>query len=203
MRFHPKYVQIIGDAVIPVLGFLWWNWNVYFIILFYFLDILVKEVVLHFKSKKINSFGKENHQTDQTIDWIKLGGISLVLIGITVFIVQKIMPFILPAFNAIDELSKFWNYKDMGIEQGYILVPLVILMGYLQYKNEFILPKIYEKITISHLWKKHLKAYIVLLAFTAFTFGLVQFISISEGILVIGIITLSSAYQWYELKRSN
>ena len=202
MKFHPKYVQIIGDAVIPVLGFIWWNWNVYFIILFYFLDILVKEVVLHFKSKKINSFGKETQQVDQTNDWIKLGVISILLIGMTVFIVHKIMPLILQQFNAIDELIKFWNYKDMGIEQGYILVPLVVLMGYMQYKNEFILPKIYEHITISHLWKKHLKAYIVLLGFTAFTFGILQFTSISEGLLVIGIITLSSAYQWFEIKRS-
>ena len=59
MRIQPKYIQILGDAVIPLLGFFVWNWNIYFILLFYLLDLLVKEVVIHFKSNRIVKFKAE------------------------------------------------------------------------------------------------------------------------------------------------
>lgn len=88
------------------------------------------------------------------------------------------MPSIISEFNAITEIQKFWFYKEMGIEQGYVLVPLIVLMGFTQYKVEFLLPAQYTKITIQNLWESHIQAMLVILAFTGLTFGLVTFITI-------------------------
>lgn len=197
-RLNPKYVQLVGDAVIPLLGFFLWNWNLYFILLFYFIDMITKEVLLHAKSNKINVFTNNplniNRKNDKIL-WIQYGSISLILFIFILLLIHLSLPSIIPNFNALAEIKNFWFYKEMGIEQGYVLVPLIVFMGITQYKVEFILPANFTKITIRNLWKSHIQAMLVILAFTGLTFGLVNFITIPEWIFVIGIVTFSSAYQ--------
>ena len=196
--FNPKHIQLVGDAVIPVLGFFLWHWSLYFILLFYFIDLVTKEVLLHIKSKKILDYRKQIN-TDQfkkeTRSWIKFGFFSLVLLISVLVLVQLSMPFIQQHFDYQHEIKKFWFYKEMGIEQGYVLVPLIAFMGYTQYKMEFLLPAIHTKISNSQLWNIHLKTMIILLAFTGLAFGLVHFIHFPEWIIVISIVLISSIYQ--------
>ena len=59
MQERQLYIQILSNLLIPVLGFWLWNWNLYFIVLFYVLDILSSEVVVYLKSKKIGEAGKK------------------------------------------------------------------------------------------------------------------------------------------------
>lgn len=197
-RLNPKYVQLVGDAVIPLLGFFLWKWNLYFILLFYFIDMITKEVLLHVKSNKINVFTNNplniNRRNDKTL-WIKYGSISLILFIFVLLLIHLSLPSIMLNFNASAEIKNFWFYKEMGIEQGYVLVPLIAFMGITQYKVEFILPANFTRITIKDLWKSHIQAMLVILAFTGLTFGLIKFLIIPEWIFVIGIVVFSSVYQ--------
>ena len=201
MRIHPKYIQIIGDAVIPLLGFFVWSWNIYFILLFYLLDLLVKEVVMHFKSNRIVKFQSEIGLINTSSkNELKFRFLSSILLIFSLFVIHFALVVKDNNFNLLKELIDFWNYKDMGFAQGYILIPLVIVMGFMQYKNEFILPKLYENQSLDFIWKKHIKALIVLLSFSSLTFGILQFVKINDLILVIGVIGISSAYQFFEIR---
>jgi hypothetical protein len=201
MRIQPKYIQILGDAVIPLLGFFVWNWNIYFILLFYLLDLLVKEVVIHFKSNRIVKFkaeiGLKNTSSKNELKFRFLSSILLIFILFVIYFALIVKD---NKFNLLKELIDFWNYKDMGFAQGYLLIPLLIVMGFVQYKNEFILPKLYENQTLDFIWKKHIKALIVLLSFSSLTFGILQFVKINDLILVISVIGISSAYQFLEIR---
>ena len=203
MRIHPKYIQVLGDGIIPLLGFFFWDWNLYFILLFYFIDMFTKEVLLHLKAKKIVAHQIETEsptvQNEKKV-WMKWGIISLILLIFSIFLIQISMPFIQDQFNAKNEIIRFWSYKEMGIEQGYIFVPLIIFMGYTQFKMEFLVPAVFTRMNNSQLWQPHLKAMLILVAFTALTFGLVHFIKIPEVIIVISIILISSLYQILHLK---
>lgn len=203
MRIHPKYIQVLGDGIIPLLGFFFWDWNLYFILLFYFIDMFTKEVLLHLKAKKIVGHQIETEsptvQNEKKV-WMKWGIISLILLIFSVFLIQISMPFIQVDFNAKNEIIRFWSYKEMGIEQGYIFVPLIIFMGYTQFKMEFLAPAVFTRMNNSQLWQPHLKAMLILVAFTALTFGLVHFIKIPEVIFVISIVLISSLYQILHLK---
>lgn len=203
MRIHPKYIQVLGDGIIPLLGFFFWDWNLYFILLFYFIDMFTKEVLLHLKAKKIvaHQIGTESPtvQNEKKV-WMKWGIISLILLIFSIFLIQISMPFIQDQFNAKNEIIRFWSYKEMGIEQGYIFVPLIIFMGYTQFKMEFLVPAVFTRMNNSQLWQPHLKAMLILVAFTALTFGLVHFIKIPEVIFVISIVLISSLYQILHLK---
>jgi hypothetical protein len=190
-RLNPKYIQLIGDSVIPLLGYFFWNWNLYFILIFYGIDFLTKEVLLHLKSKKINDFrkGENSH-------WGKFALTSGLLLSFSIFLIQLSMPHIERNFDSLKELYAFWSLKDVGgIEQGYVLIPLIIFMGYFQYKMEFLKPGLFAKMSIQDLWNPHIKSLLFILGFSAFSFGLVQFIQLPEVFFVVGIVLISSLIQ--------
>lgn len=199
-QLNPKYIQLVGDAVIPVLGFFLWHWSLYFIILFYFLDLATKEILLHVKSKKIAGHTQQINSSQfqkERSDWLKFGISSCLLLAFSIVLIQLSMPFIHPGFDYMLEIEHFWSYKELGIEQGYVLVPLIAFMGYTQYKMEFLMPALHTKISTSQLWKSHLKTMLVLVAFTGLTFGLVHFIHFPDWLIVVLIVVISSIYQLF------
>ena len=204
MRLNPKFIQLFGDAFIPILGFFLWNWSLYFIILFYFLDLLTKIVLLHIKAKKIIDFNSKTNiefsKSDQ-LKSFKSGVISFVYFVFVIFIVQISMPFIYDDFNTMKELNHFFMYKDMGIEQGYVLIPLIAFMGYTQYKMEFLKQGLFARIKIQELWRPHIQSMVVLVSLCSIGFILVQFVRLPESFFVLSIVLLSSSYQYYLIKK--
>jgi hypothetical protein len=194
MKLHPKYIQIAGDALIPLLGFFLWDWSLYFIVLFYLLDLLTREILLHVKSGRIRK-GKKTK--NNLLSWVKMGTLSFLGLLSSIVLIHLTMPNIAQDFNPILEIDAFWNYEEMGIKQGYLLVPLIAFMGFQQYKTEFIVPKLYESLSIEALWKGHFNSMFVLLGFIGFSFGLVQFLVLPEWIFVIGIVLCSGFYQLF------
>jgi hypothetical protein len=192
MRIQPKYIQIVGDAVIPLLGLFLWDWSLYFILLFYFLDILVNELIVHLKSRRIVQFYEQKASTKR---WILYGFLSAAVLTIAFLMIHFSMRFITPEINFSDELVAFWNYEEMGIKQGYVLLPLVLLVGVQQYRMTFLMVGKYRNLSLSNLWKDHIQALIFTLAFTGIVIGISYFFQLSEMIYVLGIVAVSTVYK--------
>jgi hypothetical protein len=192
MRVNLKYFQLITDAIIPLLGYFFWHWNLYFIVLFYLLDYLAYEVFSHVKAKKVTSLKKE-----QNNKWLKLGMISAVLIVVNVVFVHITMKALVPTIDFTKEMLAFWKYKDMGIEQGYFLLPLIVMAGYQRYKMEFLMTGLFQKITIHQIFTKHIQAQLIAFGFIALTFGLSFLIVFPEIIYVLGIVFFTGVYQFF------
>jgi hypothetical protein len=191
MKIQPKYIQLIGDAVIPLLGFFLWNWSLYFILLFYIIDLVLAEVVIHLKTKKTL---QQRTNEDKSI-WYKQGILSTVLFVVNCILIHLAINGLHPTIDFQKEALAFWSYKDMGIEQGYILLPLLILVAYQKYKMEFLMPALYKTINIQTMWKEHQKANIILLAFIGLALGVFSFIAPPEWLLILLIVALSSGYK--------
>lgn len=148
-----KYSQNIAEAIIPLLGFYYWGWNWYFILLFFLLDGLAKEIVLHLKSNKIVATqGGENSK----INWRK-SGIKSGAIALFVALVLHFMVYISNAdVNFFKEFIRFLSYTEMGIAQGWVLLPLIALNVWMQYKFTFLKFGLHTKTQLSMLWKEHL-----------------------------------------------
>lgn len=190
MRVNLKFFQLASDALIPLLGYFLWDWNLYFIVLFYLLDYLVYEVFMHLKAKKIREI-----QGDHSVNWFKLGLISSLLLLVNLLLVHLTMESIVPNINFSIEIVAFWQYKDLGIEQGYVLLPLIAFTGYQRYKMEFLMTGIFQKISIHRLFKNHIQAQLIALGCITLAFGLSHLIRLPELVYIIGIIALSGAYQ--------
>jgi hypothetical protein len=189
MTKRMRYIQLAGDALIPLLGFFWWNWSLYFIILFYIADLIIGEVVTHIKARKIADFqqeGKFSFSNSLISVFLLLTAILLVHFGISLFHAD---------LDFLKEMIAFWEYKDMGIQQGYILLPLLILIAYQRYKLEFLMPARYRNMSSNMLWRNQYRVYLALIAGAGLAIGSAVFFPLSDLVLLFGIIILSTLYQ--------
>lgn len=147
-----KLILLLGDVLIPILGFFFWNWNLYFIFLFMFLDLLSYFVLYPFKYKKICNFRNQPIQQQKLLGQLVLFAciITLIFIGYT-FLLNTIQQ---ATFR--QEIIRFFFYKDMGFSQGYILIPLIILTAWSTYKSEFLILGGFSRISLNKLLKSYL-----------------------------------------------
>ena len=146
---------------------------------------------MHLKTKKTL---QERTTEDKSI-WYKQGILSTVLFVVNCILIHLAMQELQPIIDFQQEALAFWSYKDMGIEQGYILLPLLIFVAYQKYKMEFLLPGLFRTINLQAMWKEHKKANIILLAFIGLALGVFSFIAPPEWLLILLIVALSSGYK--------
>ncbi len=190
MRVNLKIVQVLADLLIPVLGYFFWGWGLFFIVLYYLLDLLVSEVFMHLKTRAI--LLKQGGALLQSMGLI---GVGIALIVTTLLLVRIFMLQIHPEINLTEEIIAFWSYKDMGIAQGYVLIPLVAFVGFQRYKTEFIQQQKHESLTVSVLWKTHLKSLLLLLTLVGLITGISFFIPLPDWICLALLLGATSTYQ--------
>jgi hypothetical protein len=120
-----KIASLLGDILIPILGFFLWNWSIYFICLFFLLDQLSREVSLWLRMHCV----KNQLQVSRRSYTLNL----LIFIGFF-FMVHWYNFRLHPSINFAHEMNSFFWYKDSGIAQGFILFPLVIISERMRFK---------------------------------------------------------------------
>ncbi|MBN9294861.1 MAG: hypothetical protein J0G96_12865 [Flavobacteriia bacterium] len=160
-----KRVLIIGEALIPLLGYFFWNWNLYFIFLFMFLDLSAYNVLYFFKYRNILKYNQLPDNNFLLLSHL----LALFLLSILMFFgYTYVLNAVQQTFYRL-EIIRFLKYEDMGFAQGYILLPLIVLTAFMNYKTEFILQRQFEKLRIRELFMSYLKdnfaAVILLLGF--------------------------------------
>lgn len=200
MNKHTQvYIKIFGEALIPLVGFFLWEWSLYFILLFYIIDVFVAEVLLYLKTKKIKSYSEKITPKE----WILLGSISvgcmLILLGAIHFSVKMLHP----TMEFTTEIWAFLSYEEMGVAQGVILIPLIIFMGYSSYKSEFLLPQLYKLITPQSLLKSRIFALIIAIVCAVIVGVLALFVNLPDVVYLVSIVVLTSAYQYVKAFHPN
>ena len=95
---------------------------------------------------------------------------------------------IIADFNPIIGLQKFFFYKDMGIEQGYILIPLLFLSEWMRLKNDIVLKKTPEMLRLD-IHKTMQQNQFRLIFFSLMLF-IVSFIKLNEWIVVVWFLSM-------------
>lgn len=192
MNTNQKVIQLIGDLAIPVLGFYFWNWNIYFILLFFCLDMVGGEIALLLKARKIKEV--------QGIDQAKYGKtftfISLLVLALNIFFIHIGMFLYEENFQLWNEIHAFLSYTEMGIQQGYVLIPLIAMMAYTQYKVEFLLPRKFLTIRLKELYKRNLQLKFAVLLFTSLMIVVASALQPSQQVLLWVILLPVSFVNW-------
>ena len=184
MKINRKHVLLFSEALIPVLGFFLWDWGLYFILLFYFIDILAQEVIMHLKSIKII---KAQEISDKS-GWLKSGALSTFVVLAMISLIHVAVLYIEPSIDFIKQIELFWTYEEMGIQQGILLLPLVAFAAFSQYRMDFLMPKKEQSTNLNALWQKHLKALLTVIGCTGITIGLSQVVILPEVVYVLSIV---------------
>ena len=196
MKIKQAYIQLISDAIIPLAGAFFFDWSLYFILIFYCIDLLALEVVLHLKSKKTFEFRGMNKK-----NWLQSGLKSGVLFLLSLLLIHLGVYFIHPDVDFQSELIEFMAYEEMGIQQGYILVPLIAFSAYQLYRMTFLMSARFRTITLDEIWNPHLTSLLIIIGFSGVVVGLSQLIVFPELVYILAIVGISSAYQFLRMEK--
>lgn len=188
------YIQLIGDAIIPLSGALFFDWSLYFILLFYCLDLLASEVIIHLKSKKTVEF-----RGMTTKRWFLNGLKSAGLLLLVITLMHVGVFFIQEGIDFTRDFREFIMYEELGVQQGYILIPLVAFSAYQLYRMTFLMPARYRTITMEEIWNPHFVSLFLMIGLSGLAIGLAQVVVFPEIAYVLSIVTLSSAYQLWKI----
>lgn len=196
-----KLVLILLELLIPLIGFLFWNWDFVFIMLFFALDWLV---VVLFQFVKIRvCLKKEIESSDKRYLGLTAFIILSKFIG-SLMIVIGVCYTILPNFDLTAEFERFLSYKDSGLAQGYFLVPLCLLNGYLIYHRDFSKPKLYEHQTIRQIFGKTFAIHIVTFIVCILIAALAIYLHLSQEVLLyIALGTILTGKVYFQILKTN
>lgn len=191
---NPKYIQFVGDAILPIAGFFFWDWSLYFIILFYFIDVFVSEIVSHLKSKRIYEY-KGGYIRKR---WIINGLVSGVFLASMIFAVHIGLWLLFPDIHFLQEIVSFWTYTEMGIQQGYVLVPLLAFGAYQEYKMSFLRTEKFKTEQLSDLWRPQMFGYLLAIL-ASFVVGILgSFVYLPEVVIVLATILGVSIFRLFK-----
>lgn len=189
-RERLRIIQTILEGLIPLLGFFLWNWTIHFVLLFYMLDLLADHVFLHLGSRRIVA-----EQKIKSSNALKQGLLSTLFLGFALLLIHLALILIFPELQLWESMIDFWTYKEMGLEQGYLLLPLVVLAAQQQYKMEFLMPARYRIISLRDHWKKANLGYVIIAAFSGLAIGLSIFIELPATVYLLSIVVVSTVYR--------
>lgn len=165
--------SLLGDVALPVFGFFFWNWNLYFILIFFMLDQISRVIFLPQRLKLIEITKSEKNKI--FFRQLTLLIIELLVIHSAVFLHQNDIHF-------GKEFVSFLSYEDMGIAQGIILLPIIIASEWMRIKNELKMGIVGAKqLKIIHLNKRNS---FLRIGFFALLVGIQSFIPLPETALV-------------------
>lgn len=173
MNKQEKIALIFGDVALPLIGFLFWNWGFYFIALYFLTDQLTKLIFLFFSFKSIN--------LSSSFKAILLSK-SYILFFVQVLIIILINYKITSEFDPVKGLVSFLTYEDLGIQQGVILIPVLIFAEWMKLKVD-------RKLNLSDEIKQkkinnNLQSSQIHLAVIGFILGISNFFVLPESIIV-------------------
>jgi hypothetical protein len=117
---------ILGDAVLPLVGFLFWDWGFYFIVLYFLLDLGIRALFLGKKIALLPSI-------------VLPKGFFLKGIGSVIWEVTLLHLLVYFSFKSISFSTEFWaflSYEELGIAQGILLLPLLFFNEIIRIRNE-------------------------------------------------------------------
>lgn len=187
-------VQTLFEALIPVLGYVYWNWDLSFILLFYLLDYVLAFGIFVAKGCK-----RANHAHDAAESRLLIRRVAAGF-GLMVAACSAIglgVVFLQPDLNWPQRIVDFLLYEDMGIAQGYVLVPLLLLNGILLYRRDFLATARYRLQNMEAITRPFVKQGLILLGSAGIFLGAAALITFPQEVAIFALIAGTSAYRWF------
>lgn len=141
--------EILGDFLLPLLGFLFWDWDLYFILLFIIFDLSIRLAYAFIRRES------------RRADWLLRPALFYIC-----FLVISHFYIVLsdPTWRFGPAFSSFFWYADFFIPQGLILIPLLIYTERSRERMELLLTGTYQAQTqLKKLGSRLLAATIVMM----------------------------------------
>lgn len=191
-------VQTVLEALIPVIGYFYWSWDLSFILLFYLLDYVLAFGILIAKGRKRSEHSGQEAEKRLLLRHTLTGFLLMAAAcAVTAFGVQLLHP----DMSWPQRILSFLTYKDMGIQQGYVLVPLIVLNGVLVYRQQFLLPAKYRALPMEAITRPFVTQGLVLLGCAGIFAGTASLIAFPEEVAIAVLIGGTTLYRYMILRK--
>lgn len=190
--------QTLVEGLIPVLGYFYWNWDASFILLFFLIDWCLFWSLSLAKAKKRIQFSGSIAEKHLAVKHLTIAFLCILSTSLAVF---YLLPNIHTHFAWKERIWAFLTYSDMGIQQGIILIPLMILSGYLAYKQQFLLPQLYRKYPVNFFTRESVKQGILLSLIYGIVLLISYFMKFPDEVLLFG--TVAGVITYRLIKRNS
>lgn len=184
--------QTLIEGLIPVLGYFYWNWDASFILLFFLIDWCLFWTLSLLKARKRVQFSENNSEKQLATKHLSIALLCILSTSLAVF---YMLPNIHAHFEWTERIWAFLTYSDMGIQQGIILIPLMVLSGYLAYKQQFLLPQLYRKYPVNFFTRESVKQGILLSIIYAIALLVSYFVKFPDEVILFGTVAGVIAYR--------
>ena len=192
-------LQTLLEAAIPVIGYFEWGWDLSFILLFYLLDALLAFGIFLAKgSKRLHYSGNAAERTLFTKH--SLWGFLLFTAAIAGIAVS--VTFLHPELDWWQRIIHFLTYEELGVQQGYVLIPLIVLNGVILYRQQFLTPARYRTLEMQAITKPLILQGLVLTATAGLLLGISALVRFPEEVVIAGFIIGTSAYRFLVIRRA-
>ena len=116
--------QTLVEGFIPVLGYFYWNWDASFILLFYLIDWVLFWTLTWLKARKRIQSSGNAAEKQKAVQHVSIAFLCILSTSAAVF---YLLPNMHTPFSWTERIHAFLSYSDMGIQQGFILIPLMAL----------------------------------------------------------------------------
>lgn len=120
------FSALLGDVALPLIGFLFWDWGFYFISLFFLFDLLFRTLFIKRRLKPIDKLKNRRAIIFK----------AFLFTFLEVILIHCIVVGAFPHTNIGDSFIYFLTYEEMGIAQGVVLLPLLLLNEVMKIRNE-------------------------------------------------------------------
>ncbi|HIP35508.1 MAG TPA: hypothetical protein EYG85_01495 [Crocinitomix sp.] len=191
---NPINQQYIAEILFPFIGYLFFDWSLLIIVVFYLLDQLASQILFAKRLHTINKYWNENKGQRYLLA-------SLVLFFLIFFVELFVLN---QSFSKISDLTGIC-YNDELIEfsknELWFLFPLLLAMYYLQDKMLFYLPKLYEQhLTQPYFIKNGVENLIILILVSLSTYIYFLF-SIPDMVVILCIVVVKLIFDLVIKKR--
>lgn len=125
-------IQILGELAIPLMGFFLWNWSLYFILLFYIIENLFATYFQVETFRKFQALIQKKSiplNVKQVFIFLGFWLLEVIFIHVFLFLTNSSIHF-------GKEIIDFFMYEDMGIPQGFLLIPLLYFASTMKMKQD-------------------------------------------------------------------
>ncbi|MNE17524.1 hypothetical protein D3C80_1105090 [compost metagenome] len=151
--------------------------------MFYLIDWMLFWALTLFKARKRIDFSGNEAEKQVAVKHLALAFLCILSTSLAVFFT---LPNMHEGFSWTERIWAFLSYSDMGIQQGFVLIPLMVLSGYLTYKQQFLLPQLFRKYPVSQFTREGVKQGIILSLAFGIVLALSYFIRIPDEVILFG-----------------
>jgi hypothetical protein len=162
-----KLISILGELIIPILLFYWWQWDLHYILLFVYIDIIAALIIAYLKEQKIVKTQHKNVAKPLGLVFLKYAGIILVSVVLFEWLITRLYP----EMQLWQSFLNFLLEEELGLPQIILLLPLLFLVNFQQYSMLFIRTQQYRIMPLALLRNTHRYTWLLFLASAVLCLG--------------------------------